>query len=117
MLARCALPRAHLTPLLAAQRPVGHSLLAAVNQPSIQPRQKVWPHGSVTGWKASSEACNAERRVRTRLSSGLAAEGLIAERAGQVGGERRHPLAVAGLGAERSRAPLASLRSHGTLSA
>ena len=42
-------PVTHFTPLVAVERQVGHTLLAAVNQLTAQPRQKVWPHGSVTG--------------------------------------------------------------------
>ena len=44
-----ALPATHLTPLVAVERQVGHTLLAAVNHLVAQPLQKVWPHGSATG--------------------------------------------------------------------
>ena len=56
-----SLPAAHLTPLVAVERQVGHTLLAAVNQRTVQPRQKVWPHGSATGWwEISSGSGEAE---------------------------------------------------------
>ena len=47
--------------------------------------------------------------MRTHLPGSLTAEGLVTERAGEVGGGRGHPLAVAGLGAERTEAALACL--------
>ena len=66
--------------------------------------------GLIVGGSSATKQ-GASRQV-THLRLYGTAERLIAEGADEVGGGRGHPLAVAGLGAERSRAPLASLGSH-----
>ena len=82
-------------------------MLAAVNHLVAQPRQKVWPHGSATGWRRAQFVWRAASRQVTDLRLCGAAERLIAECANEVGGGRGHPLAVARFGVERAEAPLA----------
>lgn len=106
--------RTHLTPALAGERHVGHSLPGYENQRVAQPRQKVWPHGSATGCTSAQRGLYEAELGAAHLLGGGAAERLKTRGAAQVRGRRRYTLAVAGLGVQCAGAALAGQRGcHG----